>query len=81
MKMAYDYPLLARQAELCEKLVQDMKSLSIMERRELLKLIGLTEWDFKKVKRRVRWLKARSFVRGVVVGASAIVVVALVVPN
>jgi len=81
MKMAYDYPLLLSEAKLCEKLVSDLKTLSDLERAVMLEMLGLTEWDFKKVKRRIRWLRARAFVRGAMVGAAAVVTVALLVPN
>ena len=81
MKMAYDYPLLAKEAELCEKLVSDLKTLSDLERAVILDMINLENWDFKKVKRRIRWYRARAFMQGAMVGAAAVVTVALLVPK
>lgn len=81
LKIAQDYPELLRQSDFYEKQVGDMRTLSELERGELLALLDLEKWDFKKVKRRVRWQRARAFIRGAMVGAAAAVTVALLVPK
>lgn len=81
MKMAYDYPLLSKEAELCKKLVSDMKTLSELERAIILDMLNLERWDLQKINRRIRWYKARGFMRGTIVGIASVLTFAIIMPK
>lgn len=81
IKMAYDYPLLSKEAELCEKLVSDMKTLSELERAIILDMLNLERWDLQKINKRIRWYRARGFMRGTIVGIASVLTFAIIMPK
>ncbi|WP_428662069.1 hypothetical protein [Runella sp.] len=73
IKIVKDYPKLKKQSDKSEELYKDLKKLTNAERSDILKLIGLDAWDFRKVKSRIRWIKVKKWIWGAAgVGTGAV---------
>lgn len=60
LKILNDYPDLKRQAFLLTKLLDNERRLSELDKATILKVLGLgSDWDVKRIKRRIRYLKYR----------------------
>ena len=80
IKIVKDYPKLKRQANKCEQLYNDLAKLTANERAELLRLIGLKDWDFEEVKRQIRRIKFKKWIWGAGgVGAGAVITLITIV--
>ena len=70
LKILNDYPDLKQQLFLVSKLLQNERRLTELDRAAILKVLGLsTDWDLKRVKRRIWWLK---YGRPVLVGLGGV---------
>lgn len=73
LKILNDYPDLKSQYELTKKVLTDERKLSNIERAAILEVVGLEEWDYKKVVKRIKKIKRQLFWRPVLysVGGTA----------
>lgn len=70
LKILNDYPDQKQQLFLVSKLLQNERRLTELDRAAILKVLGLsTDWDLKRVKRRIWWLR---YGRPVLVGLGGV---------
>lgn len=70
LKILNDYSDMKRQLMLVTKLLQNERRLSDLDKEAILKVLGLEcDWDIKRVKRRIRYLK---YVRPILIGLGGV---------
>ncbi|MCP1384794.1 hypothetical protein [Runella salmonicolor] len=68
LKILNDYPDLKSQYEKTKKVLTDERKGSNIERAAILEVVGLEEWDYKKVVKRIKKIKRQLFWRPVLYG-------------